>query len=86
MIDFSTFHTQAKHVMASFTRPQFPGDLTGGIMAMAFAIPEAMVYGAMVFAPFGLEYIPQGVIAGLIALFCANVFTKLPGSVHEPEV
>ena len=51
-------------------------------MAMAFAIPEAMVYGAM----FGQEYIPQGVIAGLIALFCANVFTKLPGSVHEPEV
>ena len=55
-------------------------------MAMAFAIPEAMVYGAMVFAPFGLEYIPQGVIAGLIALFCANVFTKLPGSAHETEV
>ncbi|HBK76069.1 MAG TPA: cyclic nucleotide-binding domain-containing protein [Gammaproteobacteria bacterium] len=69
--------------MSSFTRPQFPGDLTGGAMAMAFAIPEAVVYGAMVFAPFGLEYIPQGVIAGVIAVFCANVFTKLPGSVRN---
>ena len=52
-------------------------------MAMAYAVPEAMVYGAMVFAPFGSEHIPQGIIAGLIALFCANFFAIVPAGVRN---
>ena len=58
-----------------------PGDFAGGTTATVLAIPEAMAYGAIVFAPLGPEYIAMGVVAGLIALCFSNLFAAGCGGV-----
>ncbi len=50
-----------------------PGDLTGGTTATVLALPEAMAYGTIVFAPLGPQFIAIGVVAGLIALCFSNL-------------
>jgi anti-anti-sigma factor len=59
-----------------------PGDLTGGTTATILAIPEAMAYGTIVFAPLGPEYIALGVVAGLIALCFSNLCAAGCGGVR----
>lgn len=50
-----------------------PGDFAGGTIASILALPEAMAYGTIVFAPLGPKYIAVGVVAGLIALCFSNL-------------
>ena len=50
-----------------------PGDFAGGTIASILALPEAMAYGTMIFAPLGPEYIAFGVVAGLVALCFSNL-------------
>lgn len=59
-----------------------PGDLTGGTTATILALPEAMAYGTIVFAPLGPEYIAAGVVAGLIALCFSNLCSAGCGGVR----
>jgi MFS superfamily sulfate permease-like transporter/CRP-like cAMP-binding protein len=49
------------------------GDAAGGTTATILALPEAMAYGTIVFAPLGPEYVSVGVVAGLIALCFSNL-------------
>ena len=59
-----------------------PGDLAGGITATILALPEAMAYGAIAFAPLGTEYTAIGVMAGLIALCFSNLCSAGFGGVR----
>ena len=49
------------------------GDLAGGTTAAVLALPEAMAYGAIVFAPLGEKYVSVGAMAGLLALCFSNL-------------
>ncbi len=49
------------------------GDLAGGITATLVPLPKAMALGALVFAPLGAEYMPLGLVAGLISLAISNL-------------
>ena len=49
------------------------GDSAGGTTATILALPEAMAYGTIVFAPLGPDYVPVGVVAGLMALCFSNL-------------
>lgn len=49
------------------------GDLAGGMTAATLALPEAMAYGTIVFAPLGPDYVALGLVAGLIALCFSNL-------------
>ena len=53
----------------------FKGDLTGGMTTSLIRLPEAMALGALVFAPLGPEYIPLGIVSGLISLAISNLTT-----------
>ena len=55
------------------------GDLLGGITATLTPLPKAMALGALVFAPLGLEYIPLGLVAGLVSLVVSNISGALVG-------
>ncbi|MGR3221103.1 MAG: SLC26A/SulP transporter family protein [Candidatus Anammoxibacter sp.] len=58
-----------KHLWIS----QLAGDSIGGSTAAMLAIPEAMAYGMIVFAPLGAGYVAFGAAAGLIALCFSNI-------------
>ncbi len=59
-----------------------PGDLSGGTTASILALPEAMAYGTIAFAPLGPEYSAIGVVAGLIALCFSNLCAAGCGGVR----
>lgn len=52
---------------------QLAGDSVGGSTAAMLAVPEAMAYGMIVFAPLGASYVSFGAVAGLIALCFSNI-------------
>jgi MFS superfamily sulfate permease-like transporter len=58
---------------------QLKGDLIGGITATLVPIPKAMALGALVFAPLGPEYMPMGLVAGLVSLAMSNIGGALIG-------
>lgn len=58
------------------------GDLFGGSTATILALPEAMAYGVIVFAPLGSEYASLGVLAGLVALCFSNLGASFCGGVR----
>ncbi len=58
------------------------GDVAGGTVAGILCLPEAMAYGAIVFAGLGHEYVSFGVTAGLTALALANLVGAFLGGVR----
>ena len=58
------------------------GDVVGGVVAGILSLPEAMAFGAVVFAGLGREYLSFGVVAGLTALALANLVGAFSGGVR----
>lgn len=58
-----------------------PGDIFGGISAAFVTLPKSMAFGALIFAPLGPDFIPLGILAGLIAQICSNIIRAFIGSV-----
>ena len=57
-------------------------DVAGGTTASMVALPEAIAYGTIVFAPLGPEFVSLGVIAGLLSLCISNLVTATCGGVQ----
>lgn len=55
------------------TESQLKGDVTGGLTSSLIPFPRAMALGALVFSPLGPEYMPYGIVAGLISLGMTNL-------------
>ncbi len=49
------------------------GDAMGGSTASLVMIVRNMAFGALIFLPFGADYIPVGIAAGLASLLVANI-------------
>ncbi len=55
-------------------------DLSGGITASIITLPKAMAYGALAFVPLGPQYIPLGLMAGILSLAFGNLVYLRGGS------
>ncbi|MGE5707345.1 MAG: SulP family inorganic anion transporter, partial [Bacteroidota bacterium] len=68
--------------------PTLRGDLAGGVTASFLSLPQSMAYGLLVFAPLGPDYLPLGLVAGLIALCFSNFgsawFGRIPIMSNSP--
>ena len=64
------------------------GDITGGITTSVIALPLAIAFGVVAFAPLGDEYIAQGALTGLYGVIVAGILTSLfggtPGQIAVP--
>ncbi|MDM8536303.1 SulP family inorganic anion transporter [Desulfobacterales bacterium HSG17] len=49
------------------------GDLSGGFTAGLIPLPRAIALGALVFSPLGPEYLPIGIVAGVISSAVSNI-------------
>ena len=54
------------------TREDVRSDLMGGAMGGLLSVPAAMAYAAIIFVPFGPEYLPMGVASCVTARFIVN--------------
>ena len=45
----------------------------GGTSAVILSVPNAVAFGSIVMAPLGAEFIPLGILAGLITLSFTNL-------------
>ena len=52
---------------------QWRNDISSGLTASIVTLPKAMAYGSIAFAPLGAEYIPLGIMAGLLSLAFGNL-------------
>ncbi|MFQ5864332.1 MAG: SulP family inorganic anion transporter [bacterium] len=64
------------------------GDIMGGIATSVIALPLAIAFGVVAFAPLGEEYIAQGALTGLYGVIVAGILTSLfggtPGQISVP--
>lgn len=64
------------------------GDIMGGITTSVIALPLAIAFGVVAFAPLGEEYIAQGALTGLYGVIVAGILTSLfggtPGQIAVP--
>jgi len=64
------------------------GDIMGGITTSVIALPLAIAFGVVAFAPLGDEYIAQGALTGLYGVIVAGILTSLfggtPGQIAVP--
>jgi len=64
------------------------GDLMGGIATSVIALPWAIAFGIVAFAPLGKEYVAQGALAGIYGVIVAGFLTSLfggtPGQISLP--
>ncbi|HEX9652613.1 MAG TPA: SulP family inorganic anion transporter, partial [bacterium] len=64
------------------------GDLMGGVATSVIALPWAIAFGIVAFAPLGKEYVAQGALAGIygviVASFLACLFGGTPGQISLP--
>jgi SulP family sulfate permease len=71
-------------------RAYFRGDLNGGLISAAVAIPLAMGYGMFAFVVLGDSYFPDGALAGLITAVVVGIGCVLLGDksahVYAPRV
>lgn len=60
----------------------------GGITTSVIALPLAIAFGVVAFAPLGEEYIAQGALTGLYGVIVAGILTSLfggtPGQIAVP--
>jgi SulP family sulfate permease len=68
------------HSKRNLRAMQIKGDLAGGITAALIPFPKAMALGAFIFSPLGPDFIPVGIVAGLVSLFVSNVTSSLLGA------
>ena len=71
-------------------RADFRGEVTGGLVSAAVAIPLAMGYGMFAFVVLGNEYFPEGALAGLVTavvlgLACVALGDK-SANIYAPRV
>ncbi len=55
------------------------GDLFGGFAAMLVALPSAIAYGLIVYAPLGAEFASAGAVAGLVGSVVMGILAPLIG-------
>lgn len=64
------------------------GDIMGGITTSVIALPLAIAFGIVAFAPLGEEYVAQGALTGLYGVIVAGILTSLfggtPGQISVP--
>ncbi|MFQ5769570.1 MAG: SulP family inorganic anion transporter [bacterium] len=64
------------------------GDIMGGITTSVIALPLAIAFGVVAFAPLGEEYIAQGALTGLYGVIVAGILTSIfggtPGQIAVP--
>lgn len=64
------------------------GDIMGGITTSVIALPLAIAFGVVAFAPLGEAYIAQGALTGLYGVIVAGILTSLfggtPGQIAVP--
>ena len=64
------------------------GDIMGGITTSVIALPLAIAFGVVAFAPLGDEYIAQGALTGLYGVIVAGILTSIfggtPGQIAVP--
>ena len=64
------------------------GDVMGGITTSVIALPLAIAFGVVAFAPLGDDYIAQGALTGLYGVIVAGILTSLfggtPGQIAVP--
>ena len=76
--------------MSSFPAELFRGDLAGGLISSAVAIPLAIGFGMFAFVPLGDQYFAWGAVAGLISALVAGVVGVVLGDrstmVYAPRV
>ncbi len=53
------------------------GDIMGGITTSVIALPLAIAFGVVAFAPLGEEYIAQGALTGLYGVIVAGILTSI---------
>lgn len=65
------------------------GDIFAGTLAALLSIPGGMAYGVVAFAPLGADYIPFGLMAGLLSVIVVNIASSPcsgnPFLVYNPE-
>jgi SulP family sulfate permease len=55
------------------------GDFIGGVTAGLITLPKNMALGALVFSPLGPEFIPMGVVAGVMSGAISNIGAAFKG-------
>ena len=55
------------------------GDISGALSAMVITLPISIGYGMLVYAPLGVEFAPQGALAGIYAAVFAGFVAALCG-------
>ncbi len=64
------------------------GDIMGGITTSVIALPLAIAFGVVAFAPLGADYIAQGALTGLYGVIVAGILTSIfggtPGQIAVP--
>ncbi|WP_438865211.1 SLC26A/SulP transporter family protein [Neptunicella sp.] len=61
--------------MEKMTNSAWRSDITGGVVASIVTLPKAMAYATVAFAPLGPDYLPLGILAGMLALIFGNLIT-----------
>jgi MFS superfamily sulfate permease-like transporter len=74
--------------MKTSTRSPISGDIFGGLTAMLVALPSAIAYALIVFAPLGSEFTGQAAFAGIVGTIAlglvAGVFGGTPRLISAP--
>lgn len=63
----------------NFSRSAIPGDLLGGLTAMLVALPSAIAYGLIIFAPLGNQFTARGAVAGMIGAVVTGIIAPIFG-------
>ena len=76
--------------MSSFPSESFRGDIVGGVVSSAVAIPLAMGFGMFAFVSLGDQYFAWGAVSGLISALVVGVANVLLGErstmVYAPRI
>ena len=54
---------------------QWRSDISSGLIASIVTLPKAMAYGSIAFVPLGVQYIPLGIMAGILSLAFGNLIS-----------
>ncbi|MEK6624617.1 MAG: SulP family inorganic anion transporter [Bdellovibrionota bacterium] len=55
------------------------GDMLGGLSSMLVALPAAIAFGLIIYAPLGVEYTSFGALAGILGTIALGIVTPLIG-------
>jgi SulP family sulfate permease len=63
--------------------PNLAGDFWGGLAAMLVALPSAIAFGVIIFAPLGRTYAAQGAIAGILGTIALGLVAPAFGGTRR---